>query len=146
VSELNEMGCAGFAEVTAELALGALTGRERAEALAHLDHCAACQERVRRLTVTGEGLLQLLPAGDPPPGFEARVLERLAPAAQSPGPGSRRSLGGRWRRFWRGYSRAVLRWNGIRIALGRPLRARGRRHISRNDRASSAGVSGRRRR
>jgi hypothetical protein len=101
VSELNEMGCAGFTEVTAELALGALTGRERAEALAHLDHCAACQERVRRLTVTGEELLQLLPAGDPPPGFETRVLERLAPAAQSPGPGSQRSLGCGRRRFWR---------------------------------------------
>ena len=146
VGELNEMGCGGFADVAEELALGILTGRERAEALAHLDCCAPCREDVRRLIMAGEELLRLLPAREPPPGFETRVLERLAPAAQSPGPGSRRSLGGRWRRFWRRYSRAVLRWNGIRIALGRPLRSRGRRHISRNDGASSAGVSGRRRR
>ena len=77
MSELNDMGCAGFADVAAELALGVLTGRERAEALAHLDRCPACQENVRQLTVTGEQLLRLLPVGRPPPGFETRVLERL---------------------------------------------------------------------
>jgi hypothetical protein len=76
VSELNNMGCAGFAEVAAELALGVLTGRERAEALAHLDRCAACQGDVRRLTATGEELLRLLPAAEPPPGFATRALER----------------------------------------------------------------------
>jgi anti-sigma-K factor RskA len=93
VSELNEMGCAEFADVTAELALGVLTGRERAEALAHLERCAACQKTVRHLTVTGEELLRLLPAAEPPPGFETRVLERLGIAARSPrpGPASRRT-------------------------------------------------------
>jgi hypothetical protein len=93
VSELNDMGCAGFADVAAELALGVLTGRERAEALAHLECCAACQESVRQLTVAGEQLLQLLPAVEPPPGFETRVLERLGPAAQSPGPGPGTRMG-----------------------------------------------------
>ena len=44
MSELNEMGCAEFAGVAAELALGVLTGRERARALAHLDRCDACRE------------------------------------------------------------------------------------------------------
>ena len=39
MSELNEMGCREFSDVAAELALGVLTGRERAQALAHLDHC-----------------------------------------------------------------------------------------------------------
>jgi hypothetical protein len=92
VSELNDMGCAGFADVAAELALGVLTGRERAEALAHLDRCAACQESVRQLTVTGEELLRLLPAGEPPSGFETRVLELLGPVTQ--GLGNRVSLGG----------------------------------------------------
>jgi hypothetical protein len=87
VSELNEMGCAGFAGVTAELALGVPTGRERAEAMAHLDRCTTCQENVRQLTVTGEGLLRLLPAVEPPPGFETRVLERLGPRRAKSGPG-----------------------------------------------------------
>ncbi len=97
MSELNEMGCADFADVAAELALGALTGRERAEALAHLDRCAACQEHVRQLTVTGQELLRLLPPEEPPPGFETRVLERLGFDAPGAGPTS-----GRRRRFGRG--------------------------------------------
>jgi anti-sigma-K factor RskA len=89
VSEVNDMGCAGFADVAAELALGALTGRERAEALAHLDRCAACREHVRQLTVTGQELLRLLPPEEPPPGFETRVLERLGLAAHRARPSSR---------------------------------------------------------
>ena len=36
MSELNSMSCAEFHDSAAELALGVLTGRERAEALAHL--------------------------------------------------------------------------------------------------------------
>jgi hypothetical protein len=96
------MGCAGFADVAAELALGALTGRERAEALAHLDRCAACRKHVRQLTTTGEELLGLLSAEAPPPGFETRVMERLCLAAYRPGPASRRKLASRRRCFGRG--------------------------------------------
>jgi hypothetical protein len=59
MSELNEMGCAEFAGVAAELALGVLTGEE---------------------------LLRLLPAGEPPAGFETRVMERLGLAAPAPAP------------------------------------------------------------
>jgi hypothetical protein len=77
MSELNDMGCAEFADVAAELALGVLTGRERAEALKHLDHCETCRSRVRQLTMTGEKLLELLPSREPPAGFETRVMERL---------------------------------------------------------------------
>ena len=40
MSELDEMSCEEFDGVAAELALGVLTGRERAEALEHLDRCA----------------------------------------------------------------------------------------------------------
>jgi hypothetical protein len=81
MSELNGMGCEQFADVAAELALGVLTGRERAEAIAHLDGCEACRENVRQLTMAGEELLGLLPASEPPPGFEIRVMERLGLAA-----------------------------------------------------------------
>ena len=92
MSELNEMGCAEFADVAAELALGVLTGRERARALAHLDWCDTRRENVRQLTVTGEEL-GLLPAIEPPAGFETRVMERLGlamlarlrPATPQPG-------------------------------------------------------------
>lgn len=71
---LDKMSCGELADAAAELALGALTGRERAYALLHLEYCGACQERVRRLAVTGDDLLGLLPDRDPPPGFETGVL------------------------------------------------------------------------
>jgi hypothetical protein len=77
MSEPNDMTCTGLADVAAELALGVLTGRERAMAVAHLDECDACREDVRHLMVTGEQLLELLPSAEPPAGFETRVLERL---------------------------------------------------------------------
>jgi hypothetical protein len=84
MTELNGMNCAEFADVAAELALGVLTGRERADALAHLEHCDACRKHVRQLTMTGEELLGLLPPGEPPPGFESRVMERIGFAAPAP--------------------------------------------------------------
>src|ERR1700683_4325260 len=86
MSEGNEMGGAEFADAAAELALGVLTGRERARALAHLDQCEACRENVRQLTVTGEELVGLLPAIEPPAGFETRVMERLWPGTPAPAP------------------------------------------------------------
>jgi hypothetical protein len=85
MSEPNDMTCAELADVAAELALGVLTGRERAMAVAHLDECDACREDVRQLMATGEQLLELLPSAEPPAGFETRVLERLglpAPAKE----------------------------------------------------------------
>ena len=83
---MDEMSCDEFAGVAAELALGVLTGRERAAALAHLDGCESCREQVRELTMAQDELLALLPSAEPPAGFESRVLERIgltAPAAQS---------------------------------------------------------------
>jgi anti-sigma-K factor RskA len=95
MSELNGMSCHEFSDVAAELALGVLTGRERAAAIAHLDQCDACRENVRQLTMTGEGLLGLLPTAEPPAGFETRVLERigLATPAPAPAPAPARRLG-----------------------------------------------------
>jgi anti-sigma-K factor RskA len=74
---MDDMSCDEFAEVAAELALGVLTGRERARALAHLDGCETCREQVRELSMAGDELLALLPPAEPSAGFESRVLERL---------------------------------------------------------------------
>jgi hypothetical protein len=97
MSEPNDMTCTALADVAAELALGVLTGRERAMAVAHLDECDACREDVRHLMAAGEQLLELLPPAEPPAGFETRVLERLGlpvPATQdaSPPPVPRRGI------------------------------------------------------
>jgi predicted anti-sigma-YlaC factor YlaD len=66
--------------VTGELALGALTGRQRARAIEHLERCDACRVRVSDLTATAEQLLRLLPECEPPPGFALRVTRRIARA------------------------------------------------------------------
>ena len=84
MSERNDMTCAELADVAAELALGVLTGRERAAAVAHLDTCEDCREEVRLLMGAGEQLLELLPPAEPPAGFETRVLDRLGLAAPAP--------------------------------------------------------------
>lgn len=88
MNERNDMTCGELADVAAELALGVLTGRERAMAVAHLEECEACREDVRHLMATGDQLIELLPPAEPPAGFETRVLERLglsAPAEEAPG-------------------------------------------------------------
>jgi hypothetical protein len=77
MSEQNQMSCGEFADVAAELALGVLTGRERAQAVAHLDECDSCREHIRQLSLTGEEMLGLLPSREPAEGFESRVMGRL---------------------------------------------------------------------
>jgi hypothetical protein len=92
MTEYPDMSCDELAEVAAELALGVLTGRDRAEAVAHLDRCETCREDVRQLMVTSEGLVGLLPEREPPAGFETRVLDRLGMSA--PGSSPRRAGAG----------------------------------------------------
>jgi len=82
MTEPNGMSCRDFDDVAAELALGVLTGRERAEAVAHLDECDSCREHVRQLSLTGEEMLGLLPTREPPEGFESRVMDRLGVATK----------------------------------------------------------------
>ncbi|MFG3204491.1 hypothetical protein [Streptomyces sp. NPDC048192] len=79
----SDAGCEKLREIGAELALGVLPGRERAEAIAHLDRCADCREYVRRLTLVGDRLIGLLPDADPPAGFETRAARRLAEQASA---------------------------------------------------------------
>jgi hypothetical protein len=100
MSEGYDMSCAELADAAAELALGVLTGRERAEALAHLDHCEACREHVRQLTMTGEELLGLLPPREPPAGFETRVMERLGLGVPERQPAGRIGPISRFRRLF----------------------------------------------
>ncbi|MBO0804725.1 MAG: hypothetical protein J2P25_16830 [Nocardiopsaceae bacterium] len=99
MSERNVMDCGEFSDVAAELALGVLTGRERGDALAHLERCDACLAAVRQLAMTGEELAALLPAVEPPPGFETRVLDRIGLARPGAAPKSPKFLKSRSRRL-----------------------------------------------
>src|SRR5262245_10845753 len=74
------MGCEQTREIAAELALGITDGEERAQALRHLAECAECRRAVEEFSAVTDELLTLAPIQQPPPGFESRVLERLAPA------------------------------------------------------------------
>lgn len=66
-------------DTMAELALGHLDGRARADALRHAVECRSCRRELQDLAeITGD-VLQVGPAVDPPPDFEASVLARIAP-------------------------------------------------------------------
>ena len=72
------MTCEQLHEVADELAVGMLTGTERAAALFHLEQCADCRETIASLSVTADLVLLAAPASPPPTGFESRVLGRIA--------------------------------------------------------------------
>ncbi|GHE02167.1 hypothetical protein [Streptomyces alanosinicus] len=112
----GDMNCGRLREIGAELALGVLPGRERAEAVAHLDRCANCREYVRQLTLVGDRLIGLLPEREPPPGFEtraARLPARQAPAHEAPAGAADRAF-----RHLRGRARrARLRLAAVATAL-----------------------------
>lgn len=80
---MNADGCTWVDEVAAELALGLLSGAERAEALAHMERCGRCQDEVASLTGVAEQLLLLAPEIPPPAGFESRVLARIDPVPEA---------------------------------------------------------------
>ncbi len=71
-------GCAQLREVAPDVALGLLTGEERAAALAHLESCEACRAEVAGLAVTADEVLLAAPEATPPAGFADGVLARLA--------------------------------------------------------------------
>jgi hypothetical protein len=66
--------CPRTAELAPDLALGLLTGEERAEALAHVDRCDDCRAAMNDLADVADELLVLAPSTPPPPGFESAVL------------------------------------------------------------------------
>ena len=83
---MTEMDCRELRDCSAELALGALSGVERASALMHLEHCLDCQNEVKSLSTVSDALSDLVPSIEPPVGFETRVVARL----QGQGWGDRR--------------------------------------------------------
>jgi hypothetical protein len=95
MSTPSQLRCDEMEELGPELALGTLTGPERAEAVEHLASCLDCRRRVAELAQVVDSLLVLAPEDDPSPELEARVLARTVreqPAHEVP---ARRSP---WRR------------------------------------------------
>jgi anti-sigma-K factor RskA len=69
--------CEQYQGELVELALGILSGRERAAALDHLDTCSRCAAEVEELARTADQLLHVAPETEPPVGFEVRLFDRL---------------------------------------------------------------------
>jgi hypothetical protein len=84
--------CEQYADQLAELALGILTGRERAQALAHVEGCPVCPAELEQLSLAADLLLEVTPSVEPPLGFEVRLMERL---------GTGRANRRRFHRQWR---------------------------------------------
>lgn len=77
MSIVSEMTCEEFRAASAEFALGVLEARERALAVAHLEHCASCRDEVGELVGIADGIASLAPLVEPPSGFESRVTASL---------------------------------------------------------------------
>jgi hypothetical protein len=103
-----EQPCEAFSDDLALLALGTLSGRERAIVLSHLEGCALCSEEVEQLSLVADSLLPLAPEVNPPAGFEVRVFERMGIEVPSRG---RPALSGP-RRLVLGVAAAVVALGG----------------------------------
>ena len=75
--DVRERGCEEYGDELAELALGVLTGRERARVLSHVESCPRCAEELEVLSRTADSVVQAAPDMEPPLGFEVRLFGRM---------------------------------------------------------------------
>ena len=75
--DVREKGCDAYADDLAELALGALAGRARAQALSHVESCPRCADDLEQLSRVADTVVQVAPEMEPPLGFEVRLFERM---------------------------------------------------------------------
>jgi anti-sigma-K factor RskA len=78
--DMREHGCAALQDELSELALGVLTGRDRARVLAHVESCQRCAEELEHLSRAADSVVQVAPEVEPPMGFEVRLFERMGVA------------------------------------------------------------------
>jgi len=79
VSEIEECPeqCRAVQSELVELALGILSGRERAVVLEHLESCPRCIAHLEQLSVVADTMLELAPETEPPVGFELRLIQHF---------------------------------------------------------------------
>jgi len=69
--------CVLYGDDLAELALGVLTGAERAKVLGHVEQCPRCALELAELAAVADHLAREVHEAEPPAGFELRVLDRI---------------------------------------------------------------------
>ncbi len=67
-----------------EVALGTAGATERAQVLRHAFGCERCRAALRQASEDADQLVLLVPAADPPPGFESRVLAAVGELVMAP--------------------------------------------------------------
>jgi len=77
---MSATSCDTVRESAPDFALGALTGRERAEVVAHLDDCPACQALVGEYASVADTLLELIPEAEPTAELAPPVLAAMRPS------------------------------------------------------------------
>jgi hypothetical protein len=82
--DTSEHACAEHQEELSELALGVLTGRDRARALVHVESCSRCAEELEQLSHAADAVVQAATEAEPPMGFEVRLFERMGVADVRP--------------------------------------------------------------
>jgi hypothetical protein len=88
--------CEEFADDLAELALGILTGRERAAALSHVESCPRCAHELEELSRAADAVVRVAPDLEPPVGFEVRLFSAMGVAPVADRRWSRPSRRTRW--------------------------------------------------
>lgn len=81
---MDPIGCEEAESRVAELAVGSLSGEERAAVVAHLAGCASCRRLGEDLIHVVDELSLITPGVDPPAGFESRVLAAIARDGENP--------------------------------------------------------------
>jgi anti-sigma factor RsiW len=82
--DMRERGCAQYADDLAQLALGVLTGRDRARALSHVESCRRCADELEQLSRVADTVVQAAPEAEPPVGFEVRLFQEMGVAPARP--------------------------------------------------------------
>ena len=76
--------CDALHDDLAVLAIGALTGHDRARVLAHLEGCPPCAAELEELAATADGLTALIPEATPPEGFSDRAMAMIRAEHSAP--------------------------------------------------------------
>ena len=76
---MTALSCDDFDREVTDLALGHSNEPRRSELLDHAATCPRCDQRFADLVTIGDRMLELAAEFDPPPGFEARTVARMAP-------------------------------------------------------------------
>jgi hypothetical protein len=111
--DVRERGCEEYGDELAELALGVLTGRDRARVLSHVESCPRCAEELEILSRAADSVVQAAPEMEPPLGFEVRLFERMG--LTDVAPRRRRFRPSRWVPAVVGVAAAAL---ALGLALG----------------------------